>query len=283
VSAATRIARLEALLARVNERKALPRVTAAPPVRITRDIAAQSPANVPPPVTPAVPQHSHEPSWGTSEHDAAPPPATVPSATTRASRPPPEMGVEDLPDLDLVETAAESGETHHSLIPSQVPPAGEAEGGEFEIPGGVPSSTESANVPASTAAPIEIEPVDSDEELGIQHTPLASVTIPPRVAPEPEAELEPELPPASAHAAMSAAASIAATAAASVAVGVVATVAAGAAAVSALAPPDVGEPEVYEAEELTASGDVVELRAPAPPRATSFRMLVERTLALRVR
>jgi hypothetical protein len=193
------------------------------------------------------------------------------------------------------------------------PPSAAAEQAEFEIPAHAPPS---GIVPPVEALPaIELESQPAAQELEIDRAPLASA-VPPRP------ETAPVEPVSHGRDVVAGAASIAASAAAGLAVGVAAGVAAAAAAVSTITgaaearapareplapppsealeiepavPPPPATPTAARPAEAVAVGERFEGRAlpseevarvvplAGPTAPASFRALLERSLALRVR
>lgn len=212
-----RVAKLEALLARINARAGAPRST----------LVGTAPA--PAPTSAAAAPRAVEM-----------PQRNVPVATPTPTASTPERASDDLPDLDFVESTSPSGEKRPSLRPSAMtpavaPPASEHDdSGEFDIPSH--PSTYPSRPPAR--APIDLGAVPRSAtpiEMEIERTPLASaVPQPPPRDEDVGLELEPLSSPTgrTAGEVVSGVASAAATAVAGVAMSVVAGIAAGVAAVT---------------------------------------------------
>ncbi|MEI8254910.1 MAG: hypothetical protein WCJ30_04480 [Deltaproteobacteria bacterium] len=193
-----RLAMLETLLARVTERRSQPRparlvpvvappaaaIHAAPPATASAHVAPASlppaervPSALPPaPRPPTLAPVAAQVTQPTPPRTPAPPafiaPETEQPATSRASRPPPRLAVDELPDLDLVETEAFSGQMTASLVPSSTP-LPDAMETEFEIPSHAP--------PPRIVPPqaLELSPESDEEPIEIDRAPLATATIPP--------------------------------------------------------------------------------------------------------
>ncbi len=179
---AQRLARLETLLARVVERRSQPRpVRMAPalaPARTASEPIAASThgAPKPAPIAATPPAAAPVPPPVVTPPRAPTPPSNVAAETeapiaSRASRPPPRLAVDDLPDLDLVESEA-AGAKSPSLVPSGKPPADSMEA-EFEIP----SHAQPPRVEPPQA--LELSDEANAEPLEIDRAPLATATIPP--------------------------------------------------------------------------------------------------------
>lgn len=261
---AQRIAKLESLLARVVERRSAPRVAhaiAATPAP-TEVAHLTSPAARPASVAPA----SRETPPPRKLSEPIPAMSPVPTPSSRASKPPPPLAVDDLPDLDLVETETPTGERRASLRPSSGPPASEAESTEFDIP--------------AYAAPPRVEPIEALEleteldetPIQIDRAPLASATIPPARAPEHGIALDERRGPASSpmHVAVSAAA------------------AARGEEVEEIEPHEElsahpAAPQHYQAAAIPNAPLARVIPMAAPKHARTFRELLERSLSLRPR
>lgn len=148
MSKAQQIAKLEALLVRVGQRRSEPRkaVQAAPMASSFAPVAAA--VSVPPAVSTPAPAPSR-----------APAPVVPPSSAG------------DLPDLDLVETTTSAGETRSSLIPA-------AGGDESEAEFDIPAHDAPPRVAAPAALDLDTAPLSADS-IEIDRAPLAVMTIPP--------------------------------------------------------------------------------------------------------
>lgn len=166
---AQRLATLENLLARVVERRSQPR-----PVQVVHAaVSVDAELRVDPTSTAATPE-----SIGTQT--TTPFGATASPGASRASRPPARLAVDDLPDLELVDSDEEGKST--SLVPSTAPPSALADG-EFEIPSHAPPPR------VSPPQPLELSQDADEEPLEIDHAPLATATIPPTHGPTDEFEM----------------------------------------------------------------------------------------------
>ena len=250
---AQRISKLEAVLARVVGRRDAPRAAPSVVAPIAAVPAVVLAASAPRPV-------AHVPSANLTGADSSS------STASRASRPPPPLAVDDLPDLDLVETEAPSGEKRASLVPS-APPGDESDLPEFDIP---------AHAAAPRVAPPEALDLDTpvdDDPIQIDHAPLASATIPPARMPTHGIDLDERRGPAASpmHRAASAAAE------------------ARVEEIEEIEPADdrgavqSATPQRYAGTPVPSAALTRVVPMGAPARARSFRALLERSLSLQPR
>lgn len=184
MSTAQKIARLEALLARVTERKNAPR-----PARGSLTVATRAPVAAPP-QRPAPPAPPAKP----AAKPAAQPPAAPPSSAAMSPTPPrvpappsTARAQEDLPDLDFAEEVGPQSESQPALTPSWRPPASESEATEFEIPAHRPApSIRPAN--EATPSPIELATSEGEAMPEVDHAPLATAVPQPAARGERMAE-----------------------------------------------------------------------------------------------